>query len=603
MPQLLADKRDLDFVIWEQFNNEHLLDNEQFSSFNKKTCDMMLKEARKISIKKVLPTLREGDREGLRYQDGVVSVPECFHEPFKLLKEGEWGNLTAPADMGGQGAPDFIGSAVSEYITAGNFALEGYLTMGILTAKMIQNHGTKEQKKKYVKRLTSSEWGGTMLLTEPQAGSDVGALETSAVMNTDGTYTITGNKIFITNGEHDLSKNIIHPVLARIEGAPSGTKGISIFIIPKFFVNNDGSLGERNDIQCSGIEHKHGITASATCSMTIGAKGNCIGFLLGKENEGMKIMFNMVNDARMHTGFQGLIFASASYLLAVNYARERVQMRELGQPHDAPSVAIINHPDVRRNLLWMKSYVSGMRSFYQYMDYQKAMSRFALTDEEKSLAEGIFELLTPVLKSYLSNRGYEVCVQAMQVFGGAGYTKDYLVEQYVRDCKIASIWEGTCGIQAMDLLGRKMGTQGGKVFSEFLDAIRSTIVEAKECQELFELAGRVEKMLNKFSEVGQQITKKANGLNFKTAYAHSLPFLDVMGDSIMAWMLLWRAITANQKLEGSPKKNDIAFYEGQIKTAEFFIKTVTPASMGRMDGIIEMSSAAIDIADSGFGSI
>jgi alkylation response protein AidB-like acyl-CoA dehydrogenase len=603
MVQQLADKRDLDFVIWEQFNNEGLLAHEAYEAFNKKTCDMILTEARKIAIKEVLPTMGEGDQVGLTFKNGVVNVPECFRAPFELLKEGEWGNLTVPVEMGGQGAPNFIGAAVSEFITAANFALNGYLTMGNGTANMIQLHGTEEQKQKYVKKLTASEWGGTMLLTESSAGSDVGALESSAVKNEDGTYTLTGNKIFITNGEHDLCENIIHPVLARIEGAPAGTKGISIFIVPKYFVNDDGTLGERNDIWCSGIEHKHGITASATCSMTMGAKGKCIGYLLGEENEGMKIMFHMMNGARMHTGFQGLVNASASYLMSVNYARERIQMRELGQPHDAPPVAIINHPDVRRNLLWMKSYVSGMRSFFQYMEYQNAMSKLAATEEERTLANGIYELLTPVLKSYFANRGYDVCVQGMQVFGGAGYTKDYLVEQYVRDAKIASIYEGTCGIQAMDLLGRKMGMQGGKVFMTFLSAIQNTINDAKTIEGLKDLAERSDKMLKKFGEVAQQITKNAMSEHFKTAFAHSLPYLEVMGDCIMAWMLLWRAVTASRQLAENPKKKDVAFYEGQIKTAEFYIRTMIPGSMGRMEGIIDQSSAAMDIADEGFGSL
>ncbi|MBT7711424.1 MAG: acyl-CoA dehydrogenase, partial [Deltaproteobacteria bacterium] len=578
MAQQLADKRDLDFVIWEQFNNEELLAHEAYEAFNKKTCDMILTEARKIAIKEVLPTMGEGDQVGLTFKNGVVNVPECFRAPFELLKEGEWGNLTVPVEMGGQGAPNFIGAAVSEFITAANFALNGYLTMGNGTANMIQLHGTEEQKQKYVNKLTASEWGGTMLLTESSAGSDVGALESSAVKNEDGTYTLTGNKIFITNGEHDLCENIIHPVLARIEGAPAGTKGISIFIVPKYFVNDDGTLGERNDIWCSGIEHKHGITASATCSMTMGAKGKCIGYLLGEENEGMKIMFHMMNGARMHTGFQGLVNASASYLMSVNYARERIQMRELGQPHDAPPVAIINHPDVRRNLLWMKSYVSGMRSFFQYMEYQNAMSKLATTEEERILANGIYELLTPVLKSYFANRGYDVCVQGMQVFAGAGYTKDYLVEQYVRDAKIASIYEGTCGIQAMDLLGRKMGMQGGKVFMTFLSAIQNTINDAKTIEGLKDLAERSDKMLKKFGEVAQQITKNAMSEHFKTAFAHSLPYLEVMGDCIMAWMLLWRAVTASRQLAENPKKKDVAFYEGQIKTAEFYIRTMIPGS-------------------------
>ncbi|MBU3914884.1 acyl-CoA dehydrogenase, partial [bacterium] len=484
-----------------------------------------------------------------------------------------------------------------------NWALASYASMGNGTAAMVQLYGTEEQKKTYVKKCVTAEWGGTMLLTEPMAGSDVGALETSAIKNDDGTYTITGNKIFITNGEHDLCENIIHPVLARIEGAPAGTKGISIFIVPKYFVNEDGSLGDRNGIWCSGVEHKHGIRASATCSMSMGAKGKCIGYLLGKENEGMKIMFNMMNGARMHTGLQGLAYASAAYMMAVNYARERIQMRELGQPQDAPGVAIIKHPDVRRNLLWMKSYVDGMRSFFQYMDLQESLGRVSKDPEEKQLAHDMYELLTPIIKSYLSNRGYEVCIQAMQVYGGAGYTQDYLVEQYARDCKIASIYEGTCGIQAMDLLGRKMGMQGGKVFMTFLGNIQTTVNEAKGVEAVKDLATRVEAMMGKLGEVAGHLGKNAMSLNYKTAFAHSLPYLDVMGDTIMAWMLLWRGLTAAKKLEDKPKGKDIPFYEGQVKTAEFFIKTVVPTSMGRMSTILDFSSAAIDIPDEGFGGL
>ncbi len=603
MAQQLADQRDLEFVIWEQFDNAKFLDNEKYAAFNKKTCDMILKEGRKIAINEVLPTMGEGEQEGLEFKDGEVKTPECFKPAFELLKEGEWGNLAVPEEMGGQGAPHFIGSAVSEYMMAGNWPLNAYVSMGNGTADMIQKYGTEEQIKTYVKKLVSAEWGGTMLLTEPNAGSDVGALETTAVKNDDGTYSITGNKIFITNGEHDLCDNIIHPVLARVEGAPAGTKGISIFIVPKFFINEDGSLGDRNDIWCTGIEHKHGIKTSATCSLGMGAKGTCIGYLLGEENQGMKIMFNMMNGARMHTGLQALSYASASYLMAVDYARERIQMRELGQPHDAPPVAIINHPDVRRNLLWMKSYVSGMRSFYQYMDYQLENSHLADSEEERKLANDMYELLTPVIKSYLANRGYEVCVQAMQVYAGAGYTTDYLVEQYMRDCKIVSIYEGTCGIQAMDLLGRKMGMEGGKVFMTFLGEILKTVAAAKEVEATKDLAERVEKMVNKIGEVAAHLGKNAMSLNYKTAFAHSLPYLDVMGDTIMAWMLLWRALVASQKLEDKPKKKDLAFYEGQVKSAEFFIRTIGPTSLGRMNSILDLSSAAIDISDEGFGGL
>jgi alkylation response protein AidB-like acyl-CoA dehydrogenase len=533
-----------------------------------------------------------------------VKVPESFHRVYQLIREGEWNNLGVPAEMGGQGAPPFLAAAAAEYFLGANWPLYCYATMGDGTAHLVQKYGSEEQKQMYVKKLTSAQWGGTMLLTEPEAGSDVGALITSAVKNPDGTYRISGNKIFITNGEHDLVENIIHPVLARIEGDPLGTKGISLFIVPKYLVNPDGQLGERNDIVCSGVEEKHGIHASATCSMTLGSQDKCIGTLLGKEREGMKIMFNMINNARMSTGLQALTYASSAYLLAVNYARQRIQGRDLAdfRDHGAPSVPIIKHPDVRRNLLWMKSYVDGMRSFFYYLSVLGTRAIIADTEEERDFNENIYSMLTPIVKDYLAVKGHEVCIQAIQVFGGAGYTKDYLVEQYARDCKITSIYEGTSGIQAMDLLARKIGMKKGTVFMNFLGEVQKMIVRAKETEGLADLASKVETAVNRLGETALHIGKKAMSPEFKVAFAHALPFLYAVGDVIMAWMLLWRATVAAPKLK-SAKAKDVAFYEGQTKTAEFFIETAIPETLGKMNAIVGGCSAALEISDDGFGGV
>ncbi len=605
MPQQLADRRDQDFVIWEQLDLEEILKHEKYQEFNKKTCEMIINEARTLAIRELLPILAEGDRQGVRFENGSVKVPESFHRVFNLIIEGEWNNLSVAPEMGGQGAPIFVGAAAAEFFLGANWPLYCYATMGNGTANLIQLFGTEEQKKKCVKKLTSAQWGGTMLLTESEAGSDVGALSTAAVRNSDGTFSLTGNKIFITNGEHDLADNIIHPVLARIEGDPPGTKGISLFLVPKYFVNDDGSLGERNDIVCSGIEEKHGIHASATCSMTLGGKGKCIGYLLGNEREGMKIMFNMINGARMSTGLQALTYASSAYLLAVNYARERIQGRELENfmDHTAPSVAIIKHPDVRRNLLWMKSYVDGMRSFFYFMTKKGTQAQLAASDEERRKNGDLFSMLTPIVKDYLAVKGHEICIQAIQVFGGAGYTRDYLVEQYARDCKITSIYEGTSGIQAMDLLARKIGMQKGAVFIDFLGEIQNTVLRARQFSELNQISARVEKTANRLGEIAMHIGKMAMSADFKVAFAHALPFLYAMGDTIMGWMLLWRAMVASEKLAENPKKKDIAFYEGQIKTAEFFINTELPLTAGKMEAIQGSCAAAIEISDEGFGGI
>jgi hypothetical protein len=605
MAQQLVDRRDQEFVIWEQMTLAETLDTERFKEFNRKACELVINEARAIAVKEMLPTLAEGDRLGVHFENGAVTVPECFHRAFNLLVEGEWNNLGVPQEMGGQGAPPFVAAAAGEYFMAANYALIAYAAMGNGTANMIQLFGTPEQKERYVRKLTSSKWGGTMLLTEPQAGSDVGALTTTAVRNPDGTFTLSGTKIFITNGEHDLAENIVHPVLARIEGDPPGTKGISLFIVPKYLVNADGSLGERNDVVCTGVEEKHGIHGSATCSMALGSRGRCIGTLLGEERAGMKIMFHMINHARMSTGLQAMSYASAAYLLAVNYARERIQGRDLENFANAaaPSVPIIRHPDVRRNLLWMKSHVDGMRSFFYFMTGLGARALGCPAEDERRRYEDLFSMLTPVVKDYMAVRGHEVCIQAIQVHGGVGYTQDFMVEQYARDCKITSIYEGASGIQAMDLLARKIGMNKGTVFVHFLGEIQKTVAEARKIDRLKPLAEKVEAAQKRLGETAFHIGQLAMSEKFRTAFAHALPFLYVMGDTIMAWMLLWRAATAATALGAGSREKDREFYEGQVKTAEFFIGTELPVTFGRMDAIAGSCPAALEISDAGFGGI
>lgn len=603
MAQVIADRRDIDFVLYEQLKVDELTKLDKFKDFNKKTFDMIITEARNFAVKELLPTTAEGDSEGLRFENGQVKVPECFHRAFELLLEGEWTSLTEDPDWGGQGLPVNISQAVGEYLFGGNWAVTNYAGMGHGTGKMIEIFGTAQQKDLFLEKLYTGQWGGTMLLTEPQAGSDVGALTTSAVKNDDGTYSITGNKIFITNGEHDLTENIIHPVLARIEGDPPGTKGISIFIVPKIWVNEDGSLGQPNDVVCTGIEEKMGIHASSTCSITLGGKGQCRGLLLGDVCQGMKIMFYMMNEARLGVGFQAFNYASMAYLYALNYARERIQGRDLeaGKDPNAPPVAIICHPDVRRMLLQMKAYVDGMRSFVYYVGWCLEREALAASEDEKAYYKGFADLLTPLVKAYCAQRGFDVCVQAVQVYGGYGYIKEYPVEQLVRDCKITSIYEGTDGIQAMDLLGRKLGMAKGQVFMHFLEEIQKTISLAREREGLEEITAEVEKAVNRLGEVAIHIGKSAMSPQFKVAFTFAFPFLEVMGDVIVAWMLLWRAVLASQRIEEGPKSKDIEFYHGQLKTADFFIHAILPATLGKMNGILKSNPAAVEISEAAFG--
>jgi len=602
MAQQIADRRDIDFVLYEQLDTESLAKEKVYAGLDRKAFDMIITEARNFAIKELLPTYVDSDRIGVTFKDGKVSVPECFHKPFKLLLENEFTSMCEDPDVGGQGLPHIIDRAAREYLSGASGALVAYGQMGHGTGKMIELYGTPEQKNLYLKKLYTGVWGGTMVLTEPNAGSDLGALITSAKKNDDGTYSITGDKIFITNGEHDLSKNIIHPVLARVEGAPAGVKGISIFIVPKIWVNDDGSLGEPNDVVCTGIEEKTGIHGSATCSLSFGSKGNCKGYLLGEEGMGLKVMFRMMNEARQDVGFQGLYAGSRAYLHALDYARERHQGKELGSPKDAPDqVPIIRHPDVRRMLLWMKSYVEGLRSLVYYVE--SLFDRIHCSDDPavQQESDDMIGLLTPIIKSLGSDRGFDICVQAIQIYGGYGYIKEYPVEQLMRDTKIASLYEGTNGIQAMDLLGRKLGWNDGATFMEMLKQMSDIVTQAKGTDATKAMAGEMENAVKRLGETAATLGKRAASAEFKTAFAHATPFLNAMGDVVMAWMLLWRAQVAATQLAGGAKQKDVAFYEGQIKTADFFINTVLPVALGSMDSIVKGSKAALEMDEASFG--
>jgi hypothetical protein len=605
MAQLISDRRDIDFVLYEQLQTEELAKRERYRGFNRKAFDMIVTEARSFGLKELVPLNAEGDRQGVRFENGSVTTPEGFRRAYDLFRQGELTALVEEPDWGGQGLPVNVAQAANEYLYGGNWAIANYAGMGHGTGKMIEIFGTEAQRAMFLKNLYTARWGGTMLLTEAQAGSDVGALTTTAVRQADGTFLLTGNKIFITNGEHDLVENIIHPVLARIEGDPPGTKGISIFLVPKIWVNPDGTLGEPNDIVCTGVEEKMGIHASATCSMALGGKGRCRGLLLGKEREGMKIMFYMMNEARLGVGFQAFAYASTAYLYALNYARERVQGRDLAHAKDAqaPSTAIINHPDVRRMLLGMKARVEGMRSFVYYVGRCIEDAHTHPDPARRAFGQGLLDLLTPLVKAYCAQTSFAVCVEGVQVYGGYGYIREYPMEQLVRDCKITSIYEGTDGIQAMDLLGRKLGMEKGRVFMNFLAEIQKTVALARAAGGLEALAAEVENAANRLGETALHLGRTALSAQYRSAFAHAFPFLMAMGDVIMAWMLLWRAAVAAKALAAGAKARDAAFYEGQLKSAEFYIRGLLPETLGRMSAIVKANGAAVEISDAAFGGI
>jgi alkylation response protein AidB-like acyl-CoA dehydrogenase len=614
MAQMIADRRDVDFVLHEQLEVAGLSKNEKFRDFNKKTVDMIVSEARTLAIKEILPTQQLSD-EGCIFDNGEVRVPEEYHRVFKLFNEGEWPGMVDDPDWGGQGMPKTISLAANEYFYGANPAFMLYYGLTHGAGKMIELIGTEKQKKLYLKKIYTGEWAGTMLLTEPTAGSDVGALESTAKKNADGTYSITGSKIFISGGEHNMVDNIVHPVLARIEGAPEGTKGISLFLVPKYLVNNDGRLGEFNDVVCTGIEEKMGLHGNCTCSLTLGGKGSCIGELIGEENKGMRAMFLMMNEARQLVGLQGFAVSTASYIYALNYARERIQSKHLtaGKDPDAKDVAIIEHPDVRRQLMNMKAYVDGMRSLIYYGGYVQDLEELATDPAEKEKYEDLTAILTPIIKGYITDKALEVTSHGVQIYGGYGYIKEYPVEQLMRDCRIFMIYEGTNGIQAMDLLGRKLGMKKGKPFIDFLSLMQKTITGAKEIPALNHLTENFEAAVNRLGETALYLSKTAMSDNILNAFAFAHPFLETTGDVTFAWMHLWRATIAMGnliKLAGSDdpaqirakaeKNKDAAFYYGQVKTAEFFIRSILPITMGKFNAIGETNGAAIDMLDNSF---
>ena len=603
MAQLLADRRDVDFVLHEQLDISRISEHESFTEFNRKTIDLIVTEARNLAIKEILPTREIGDREGTKFENGQVTVPKEFHKAYDLFIEGEWLAMTEDPEWGGQGMPRTVALSASDYFNAANYAFMMYPGLTHGAGKLVEAFGTDKLKKLFLKKMYTGKWTGTMLLTEPEAGSDVGALTTTATRNEDGTYNISGSKIFISSGEHDLVENIIHPVLARIEGAPEGTKGISLFLVPKIWVNEDGSLGDSNDVVCTGTEEKMGIHGNSTCSLTLGGKDNCRGMLLGEENKGMRAMFLMMNEARLLVGLQGLSCASASYLNAVNYARERIQGKNLMSfmEENAPAVPIIQHPDIRRQLLTMKAYVEGMRSLLYYVAYCDDMIDISDDDAEIAKYKGLVDILIPLAKGYVTDHAYDVCNIGMQVYGGYGYIKEYPQEQFVRDCRITMIYEGTNGIQAMDLLGRKLGMNEGKPIMDLLGEVQSVIAMAKAIPALTDLADRLTETVNKLGEVAMHMGKTAMSAKALDAFAFAYPFMEVMGDVSMAWMLLWRASIAAKRLEEGAKKKDQVFYEGQTKSAEFFIHSILPISMGKMNAILNGNDAVTQISEDAFG--
>jgi alkylation response protein AidB-like acyl-CoA dehydrogenase len=607
-----VNKRDIQFVLFEQLHMERLCELPAYRQCDREQFELVLNEAMKIALEVLAPLNASGDREGCQYEKGEVRTPKGFKEAWRRFTEGGWIGMVHDPDVGGQGLPQMLRQACAEIFFGANGGL--FLTT-ILTegaAHLIDKFGTPELRTRYCEKMYSGQWGGTMCLTESSAGSDVGNLKTTAKRSGDQ-YLISGSKIFISGGEHDMAENIIHLTLARVEGAPAGTKGISLFVVPKYLVNKDGSLGPRNDLICGNIEHKMGIKSSPTCTINFGDEGRCQGWLLGEENQGMRLMFQMMNEERLGIGVQGLALASVGYLSALGYARERLQGASLANTKvaSAPRAPIIEHPDVRRMLIWMKAVVDGMRSMMLAVAQHIDLSEHAATPEERERNLHVVELLTPICKAYASDMGFRVNEMAVQVYGGYGYCQEYPVEQYLRDQKISSIYEGTTGIQAMDLLGRKVIGNNGAYLKEYLGMISSFIRQhsgGSELAALLHQLGDAAALLNDVSLKLGEIMKKDQAY----ALLHATPYLELFGHVATAYYLLDAAVTANDRLKSIVQKagattpqaraavisqnSEAAFYQGRIASASYFVNNILPQVHVLAEGVRSGDRSALEVS-------
>ncbi len=595
----LVDSRDLRFVLFEALEADKLSKYENFAGFDKDTYEATLELAEQLAVEQVYPANAEADKTGAKYnpEKKSVSVPEGFKTAMALYRESGFSGLSNSPEWGGMGMPETIYRAVMEYFCAAGVAFSAYDTLKVGACNLIINHGSDELKKIYVEKMVAGLWGGTMCLTEPSAGSDVGALKTRAVKQADGTYRITGQKIFITAGDNDLYENIIHPVLARIDGDPPGTPGISIFVVPKYHVNPDGSIGKPNDVTTTGIEHKMGIKGSATCSLSFGDNEKCVGYLLGQERQGMKIMFQMMNEARLDVSQQALGTASSAYMHAVTYAKNRIQSADAAKKGDFTSVPIIKHPDVKRMLLWMKSQVEAMRMLTLLAAYCADISHVEKGDRAKE-AQALLDFLIPLCKAGNSDLAWLVTSEAMQIYGGYGFCSEYPVEQLARDCKILAIYEGTNGIQSMDLTMRKLLMNPEMVnFTVFKKRIAETMAKAKGVVDEKYITA-VKNAVEKMDATVQKLAELRDQKKILDILAIATPLQQAMRMLAHAWMHLWsmtiavpklKAIAgdiAGEKVVAKVKDNaEAAFYYGKILSDRFYLGTEIKHLYGYLDYI------------------
>ncbi len=583
MPEYKAPTRDIQFVLHEVLNvEEHYKTVRGDEDVNRELIDAIIEEGAKFCENELAPLNRSGDEEGCTFEDGVVTTPKGFKEAYQKFVEGGWPSLSAPVEHGGQGLPNSLGIVMSEMTGTANWSWGMYPGLSHGAVKTLEQHGTDEQKEKYLKPLISGEWTGTMCLTEPHCGTDLGILRTKAEPNPDGSYAITGTKIFISAGEHDFVDNIVHIVLARLPDAPKGTKGISLFIVPKFNVNDDGSLGERNSVTCGSIEHKMGIKASATCVMNF---DKAKGFLIGPPNRGLNCMFTFMNTARVGTALQGLAAAEGSFQGALAYAKERLAMRSLSGPKapDKEADPIIVHPDVRRMLLTQKAFAEGGRALAYYLSCHTDIVEQGTDEEARQASDDMMAFLTPIAKAFMTETGFEAANLGVQVFGGHGYIREWGMEQIVRDTRIATLYEGTTGVQALDLLGRKVMLTQGRLLKNFTKVIHKFCVENSDNEAIKEFVEPLAALNKEWGDLTTQIGMRAMQ-NQEEVGAAAVDYLMYSGYVTFAYFWALMAKTATEKLaEGTSEEG---FYTAKVQTARFYFKRLLPRTKTHADCLL-----------------
>jgi len=567
MPTYKAPLADMRFVLHELFDSKTIIELPGYEDFSPELIDSVLEEAAKLCEEVLFPLNQSGDLEGCHYENGVVRTPAGFREAYDAFREGGWTAMGSAPEFGGQGMPVSASTLVEEMMCSANNAFGLYPGLSHGAYKALSQHGSEALKNTYLPNIVAGKWAGTMCLTEPHCGTDLGMLRTKAVPTDDGAYILSGSKIFISAGEHDLTENIIHLVLARLPDAPPGVKGISLFVVPKFLVKEDGSLGARNGVTCTGIEHKMGIKASATCALTFeGAKG----WLVGTANKGLAAMFTMMNTERFSVGIQGLGLAEVAYQNAVNYARERLQGRALtgAKYPDKPADPIMVHPDVRRMLLTMRAYIEGCRALGGWVAREIDIMSHSADADARQAADDFTALLTPIIKAFFTDLGFEISSLAVQCYGGHGYIRDNGVEQYLRDSRISMLYEGTNGVQALDLVGRKLPQGGGRLLSRFLDPVLEFIDTNADDDALEPYITPLQTAVEHLQVATGHIMEVAMG-NFDEAGAAAVDYLRLFG--LVALGYMW----AKMAVVSAPKAAE-PFYQAKLGTAKFYMQRLLP---------------------------